>query len=223
MQNFTEALALLWIFNLSGNSTHFSKRHQHKIATRQTEVRRDSRPLGSNRPLVDLNNHFRSWRIKSRDIVARDPWLAASPAFALHRFNLLIHRSRYRIPEMQKPVFLQSDINKKSLQGRLDVVNPGLVDAPGNTAVSVTLDGELLHHSSLQEGDSLFQRLHRKKQAPTLLPFFQTKDPFDRFQYHVVFLSWDKGLSISPDAFVAIRFASIPSQPYTRPGRFLRN
>ena len=70
-----------------------------------------------------------------------------------------IERGRDRVPEMEKGVFLQADVDKHRLQARLDVFDPAFVNAARDVAGAVALDAIFLELAVLEKGDPAFEFL----------------------------------------------------------------
>src|SRR5436305_1532098 len=114
--------------------------HEDEIPGGEAEIRRDARPLSSDRSLRALHDHFRTGRLDVRYVLRRDALLVPFFGGAIDFFDPAIERSRNRVPEMQERIFLEADVDEHRLQSHLDVLDLTLVDAPNDVPGAVPLD-----------------------------------------------------------------------------------
>ena len=211
-----EAGAFLGIFDLAGDAAGVVLGHEHQETAGEGDVGGDARPLVADRALGDLHEDFRTHRVEVRDVLGSDHLLLGTPTAGLSATADLLHalhieRFRDGVPEVQEGILLQTDVHEHGLEALLDVLDAALVDAADKMSGADTLDGKLLEHSVLQQGDAVFKPFAIDDDACSLgdvlvacEEFFDLTDTvFHEFQCHML----EKLLRLRLDARVALRLA----------------
>ncbi len=163
-QNFSQAFAFLRIFNLARDAAPIAEGHENKVTPGETQVGRDARTLGSDRPFRHLHDNIRTNRINIRNILCRDPFALPALTRAVDFFDSTVERGWDGIPEMEESIFLEADVDKHRLQPHLDIFDSAFVDRANNVTRSVALDAIFFEPSVLQQRHAALQLLHADNQ-----------------------------------------------------------
>src|SRR5581483_2443709 len=98
--NFAQSFALFLIFNLTRDAAAITERHEHKLASRETEVGGDSGAFITNWTFGHLHNDIRTNRIDARNIFDRDSFSRAPAAAAIDLLNATVECRRDGVPKM---------------------------------------------------------------------------------------------------------------------------
>src|SRR5438045_8133846 len=150
-QNFSQALAFLRIFNLARDAAAIAEWHENKVTPGETQVGRDARPLGSDRPFRHLDDNIGTNGLNTRNIFCRDPFAMAALTRTVDFFDSTVERGRNGIPKMEESIFLEADVDEHRLQSHLDILDSAFVDRANNVARSVALDAIFFESSVFQE------------------------------------------------------------------------
>src|SRR5438477_3158374 len=181
-QNFSQAFAFLRIFNLARDAAPIAEWHENKVTPGETQVGRDARTLGSDRPFRHLDDNIRTNRINTRNIFCRDPFAMPALTRTVDFFDSTVERGRNSIPEMEESIFLEADVDEHRLQSHLDIFDSAFVDRANNVTRSIALDAIFFESSVFQQRHAALQLLHADNQLVSR--FARDSQKFSNFVDH---------------------------------------
>jgi len=169
-QDLAETRAFLGILDLAGDTTLVIEGHEDHVTAGHGDVGRDPRPLGADRPLGHLNHNLASDGINVGNVLGGDLlflFRVIASTGTLNGLDAAIKSGRDGVPEVEKGILLEADIDEHGLEAVLDVADLALEDAADNIALAVALDGVFLQLAVLQEGYAFFEFLAADDQLDT--------------------------------------------------------
>lgn len=156
-----EALALLLVLNLAGDTALVGCGQQHEEAAWEDEIRRDARAFGADRAFGDLNDDFAASGVKAGNVLLGDLGLVAVFAVvALDDFDAAIEGAWNDVPVVEEGVFVEADVNEHRLETVFEIADAALVDAADETLFGGALDVELFEAAFLHDGDASLEGLN---------------------------------------------------------------
>ena len=145
----TEALALLRVVDLAGNSELLGERHENEVAAGEGDIGCDPRSLGSDWPLGDLDDDLGSDRVDAGNVLRGNFLMALLFAPAVDLLEAAIECSGDGIPEVEEGVLVEADVNEHGLEALLDIFDAALEDTSDDVLIALALDGVFLEDTVL--------------------------------------------------------------------------
>ena len=182
-QNFAQPDALFWRLDFARNAAAIAVGHEDEIASGETEIGGNARAFRADRAFRHLHDDFGADGIDARNILRGEALFRLLAIAAFDLFDAAVEGRGNGIPEMEKGVFLEADVDKHRLQSGLDVFDPPFVNAARDVAVALALDAIFFELSVLEQGDAPFEFLDGDDEFVAGLATRQSEN-FFHFFYH---------------------------------------
>ena len=157
-----QAVALVARLDLAGDADVVDGRHEDEKPARQRRMRRQTRALGAQRLLGDLDDDFLAFLQELFDF-RLGPVFAVPPPRAARRPLLVLRRRRVEpvelldrvddVRDVEEPVALEADVNERALHAGQHFRHPALVEIGDDSAMPLALDENLGDEIFLEDGD----------------------------------------------------------------------
>src|SRR5450432_3321798 len=182
-QNFPQPRAFFWIFDLARDATAIAEWHEHQVAACETEISRNAWTFRADRPFRDLHDHFGTNWINAWNVLCGQSFFRPLLIWSLDLFDAAIESRGDCVPEMQKRVFLQTDIDKHRFEAVLDILDPAFVNAARDVARPLAFDAIFFELSILEQRDAALEFFDTDDQFVAGLATRQPENSFHLF-YH---------------------------------------
>lgn len=166
-ENGAEAVALFRILDLARDTELVIERHQNEVATREADVGGDAWALIADRSFFHLHQNIGADGVDVWNILVGDAWgFLFISAFAVDRLDAAVESGGDGVPELEKRIFLESDVDEHRLDAGLDIPDFAFVNAADDVSVGLAFDGVFLEAVVLEKRNAF-------------LEFLATNDEFD--------------------------------------------